>query len=43
MDEALDTGDVDTYQKLTRMYAILTKDGKFNEAQKKAGQTLRQE
>lgn len=37
MDEALDVGDVDTYQKLTRMYDVLTKAGRFTEAQNKDG------
>lgn len=35
MDEAIDCGDVDTYQKLSRVYDALMKSGKFTEAQNK--------
>ena len=35
MDEAIDCGDVDSYQKLSRVYDALMKSGKFTEAQRK--------
>ena len=35
MDEAIDSGDIDAYQKLSRVYDSLMKSGKFTEAQKK--------
>ena len=35
MDEAIDCGDIDSYQKLSRVYDSLMKSGKFTEAQKK--------
>lgn len=36
MDEALETGDVNSYKNLSTVYAQLRKDGKFTEAQNKA-------
>ena len=35
MEEAIDCGDVDTYQKYSRVYDLLSKSGKFSEAQNK--------
>ena len=35
MSQAIDVGDVDTYQKLSRVYDSLMKSGKFTEAQNK--------
>ena len=35
MDQAIDCGDTDTYQKLSRVYDVLMKSGKFTEAQRK--------
>ena len=35
MDEAIDCGDIDTYQKLSRVYDAMMKAAKFTEAQKK--------
>ena len=35
MDNAIDCGDVDSYQKLSRVYDSLMKAGKFTEAQRK--------
>ena len=35
MDQAIDSGDVDSYQKLSRVYDALMKAGKFTEAQRK--------
>ena len=35
MDETIDLGDIDTYQKLSRVYDTLMKSGKFSEAQNK--------
>jgi hypothetical protein len=35
MNEAIDSGDIETYQKLSRVYDSLMKSGKFTEAQKK--------
>ena len=35
MDQAIDCGDTDTYQKLSRVYTTLMKDAKFTEAQRK--------
>lgn len=35
MDRAIDTGDIDSYQKLSRVYDALMKAGKFTEAQRK--------
>ena len=35
MNDAIDTGDVDTYQKLSRVYDAMMKSAKFTEAQKK--------
>lgn len=35
MDEAIDCGDIDSYQKLSRVYDALMKSGKFTEAQRK--------
>ena len=37
MDQAIDTGDVDTYQKLSRVYDAMMKSAKFTEAQNKEG------
>lgn len=37
MDEAIDCGDVDTYQKLSRVYDAMMKSAKFTEAQNKEG------
>jgi hypothetical protein len=34
MDNAIDSGDVDSYQKLSRVYDALMKAGKFTEAQR---------
>ena len=34
MDQAIDSGDVDSYQKLSRVYDALMKAGKFTEAQR---------
>lgn len=35
MEQAIDAGDVDGYQKYSRVYDLLMKSGKFTEAQKK--------
>jgi len=35
MDEAIDCGDIDAYQKLSRVYDTMMKSAKFTEAQKK--------
>ena len=35
MDEAIDCGDIDTYQKLSRVYDAMMKSAKFTEAQNK--------
>ena len=35
MDEAIDTGDVDSYQKLSRVYDAMMKSAKFTQAQNK--------
>lgn len=35
MEEAIDCGDVDTYQKYSRVYDLLSKSGRFSEAQNK--------
>lgn len=37
MDQAIDCGDVDTYQKLSRVYDAMMKSAKFTEAQNKEG------
>ena len=37
MDQAIDCGDVDTYQKLARVYDSMMKSAKFTEAQNKEG------
>lgn len=37
MDQAIDTGDIDTYQKLSRVYDSMMKAAKFTEAQNKEG------
>ena len=39
MNQAIDAGDVDTYQKLSRVYDAMMKAGKFTEAQNKEGKT----
>lgn len=39
MDQAIDCGDVDTYQKLARVYDAMMKSAKFTEAQNKEGKT----
>lgn len=39
MDQAIDCGDVDTYQKLSRVYDALMKSAKFTEAQNKEGKS----
>lgn len=39
MDQAIDCGDVDTYQKLARVYDSMMKSAKFTEAQNKEGKT----
>ena len=39
MDQAIDAGDVDSYQKLSRVYDALMKAGKFTEAQRKEEKT----
>ena len=39
MSEAIDCGDVDTYQKLSRVYDSLMKSAKFTEAQNKEGKS----
>ena len=39
MDQAIDSGDVDSYQKLSRVYDALMKAGKFTEAQRKEEKT----
>ena len=36
MDEAIDCGDIDSFQKLSRVYDALMKSGKFTEAQNKS-------
>ena len=35
MDQAIDSGDIDTYQKLSRVYDTMMKSAKFTEAQNK--------
>lgn len=35
MDQAIDCGDIESYQKLSRVYDALMKSGKFTEAQRK--------
>ena len=35
MDQAIDCGDIESYQKLSRVYTTLMKDAKFTEAQNK--------
>lgn len=35
MDQAIDCGDIESYQKLSRVYTTLMKDAKFTEAQRK--------
>ena len=35
MDQSIDCGDVESYQKLSRVYTTLMKDAKFTEAQRK--------
>jgi len=35
MNEAIDSGDIDAYQKLSRVYDSLMKSAKFTEAQNK--------
>ena len=37
MDQAIDAGDVDSYQKLSRVYDAMMKSAKFTEAQNKEG------
>lgn len=37
MDEAIDSGDIDSYQKLSRVYDAMMKSAKFTEAQNKEG------
>lgn len=37
MDQAIDVGDIDSYQKLSRVYDAMMKSAKFTEAQNKAG------
>ena len=39
MDQAIDCGDVDSYQRLSRVYTTLMKDAKFTEAQNKEGKS----
>ena len=39
MDQAIDCGDIDTYQKLSRVYDALMKSAKFTEAQNKEGKS----
>ena len=39
MDEAIDCGDVDTYQKLSRVYDAMMISAKFTEAQNKEGKS----
>lgn len=39
MDQAIDCGDIDTYQKLARVYDAMMKSAKFTEAQNKEGKT----
>ena len=39
MDQAIDCGDVDTYQKLARVYDAMMKSAKFTEAQNKDAKT----
>lgn len=39
MNEAIDCGDIDTYQKLSRVYDSMMKSAKFTEAQNKDKQT----
>jgi hypothetical protein len=39
MNQAIDCGDVDTYQKLSRVYDAMMKSAKFTEAQNKADKT----
>ena len=37
MDQAIDSGDIDSYQKLSRVYDTMMKSAKFTEAQNKDG------
>ena len=37
MDQAIDSGDIDSYQKLSRVYDAMMKSAKFTEAQNKEG------
>lgn len=37
MDQAIDCGDIDSYQKLSRVYDAMMKSAKFTEAQNKEG------
>ena len=39
MDQAIDCGDIDTYQKLSRVYDAMMKSAKFTEAQNKESKT----
>lgn len=39
MNQAIDAGDVDSYQKLSRVYDAMMKSAKFTEAQNKEGKT----
>ena len=39
MNQAIDCGDIDTYQKLSRVYDALMKSAKFTEAQRKEEKT----
>ena len=39
MNQAIDCGDIDTYQKLSRVYDAMMKSAKFTEAQNKADKT----
>ena len=39
MDQAIDSGDIDTYQKLSRVYDSMMKSAKFTEAQNKEGKS----
>lgn len=39
MNQAIDCGDVDTYQKLSRVYDAMMKSAKFTEAQNKEGKS----
>ena len=37
MDQSIDSGDIDSYQKLSRVYDMMMKSAKFTEAQNKEG------